>query len=71
MLKTGRFNKGMPAEIMAKATDVFGSPAEAEQWLERPTIGLDQRRPVDLLSTLAGVKLLKEYLERLDYGVYS
>ncbi|MGO7258807.1 antitoxin Xre-like helix-turn-helix domain-containing protein, partial [Rhizobium brockwellii] len=32
------------AEILAKATDIFGSQGEAEQWLERPAVGLDQRR---------------------------
>ncbi|TDW19848.1 putative toxin-antitoxin system antitoxin component (TIGR02293 family) [Rhizobium azibense] len=59
------------AEILAKATDVFGTQAEAEQWLERPAIGLDQRRPIDLLGTPAGVELGEDYLERLEYGVYA
>ena len=59
------------AEILAKATDVFGSQAEAEQWLERPAIGLDQRRPIDLLGTPAGVELVEDHLERLEYGVYA
>ncbi len=59
------------AEILSKATDVFGSQAEAEQWLERPAIGLDQRRPIDLLATPAGVELVQDYLERLEYGVYA
>jgi hypothetical protein len=59
------------AEILAKATDVLGTQAEAEQWLERPAIGLDQRRPIDLLGTPAGVELVEDYLERLEYGVYA
>ncbi|MET3581546.1 putative toxin-antitoxin system antitoxin component (TIGR02293 family) [Mesorhizobium robiniae] len=59
------------AEILSKATDVFGSQAEAEQWLERPAIGLDQRRPIDLLATPAGVELVEDYLKRLEYGVYA
>jgi putative toxin-antitoxin system antitoxin component (TIGR02293 family) len=59
------------AEILAKATDVFGSQEEAEQWLERPTIGLDQRRPIDLLATPAGIELVEQYLTRLAYGVYA
>jgi putative toxin-antitoxin system antitoxin component (TIGR02293 family) len=54
-----------------KATDVFGSQEEAEQWLERPGIGLDQRRPIDLLATPAGVELVEQYLTRLAYGVYA
>lgn len=59
------------AEILAKATDVFGSQEEAEQWLERPAIGLDQRRPIDLLATPAGIELVEQYLTRLVYGVYA
>lgn len=59
------------AEILSKATDVLGSQVEAEQWLERPAIGLDQRRPIDLLGTPAGVELVEDYLERLEYGVYA
>ncbi|QOZ24148.1 antitoxin Xre/MbcA/ParS toxin-binding domain-containing protein [Bradyrhizobium sp. CCBAU 51753] len=59
------------AEILAKATDVFGSQEEAEQWLGRPAIGLDQRRPIDLLATPAGIELVEQYLTRLAYGVYA
>ncbi len=58
------------AEILAKATAVFGSQEEAEQWLERPATGLDRRRPIDLLATPAGVELVEDFLERLEYGVY-
>ena len=59
------------AEILAKATAVLGSQEEAEQWLERPAIGLDQRRPIDLLATPAGVEMVEDFLERLEYGVYT
>jgi putative toxin-antitoxin system antitoxin component (TIGR02293 family) len=59
------------AEILAKASDILGSQKEAEAWLERPAIGLNQQRPIDLLATSAGVELVEEFLERLDYGVYA
>lgn len=58
------------AEILAKATAVLGSRSEAEQWLKRPAIGLDQRRPIDLLATTAGVEIVEDHLERIEYGVY-
>jgi putative toxin-antitoxin system antitoxin component (TIGR02293 family) len=57
--------------ILVKVTDVLGSQAEAEQWLQRPMIGLNQRRPIDLLGTPIGVELLEDHLERLEYGVYA
>jgi putative toxin-antitoxin system antitoxin component (TIGR02293 family) len=59
------------AEILAKATHVLGSQDEAEQWLKRPAIGLNRQRPVDLLTTPAGTKLVETYLGRLEYGVYT
>jgi putative toxin-antitoxin system antitoxin component (TIGR02293 family) len=59
------------AEILAKATEVLGSREEAEQWLERPAIGLNQRCPIDLLETPAGVELVENFLRRLEYGVYA
>lgn len=58
------------AEILAKATEIFGSQEQAEQWLEQPATGLDQRRPIDLLATPAGAEIVEEFLGRLEYGVY-
>src|SRR5262249_53511797 len=54
------------AEILAKATSVLGSQLQAEQWLERPAIGLDRRRPLDLLATPAGTQLVEDYLTRIE-----
>jgi putative toxin-antitoxin system antitoxin component (TIGR02293 family) len=59
------------AEILAKATTILGSKEDAEQWLEQPTTGLDQRRPIDLLATPAGIELVEDFLVRLEYGVYA
>ena len=35
-----------------------------------PAVGLDQRRPLDLLVTPAGTKIVEDFLQRLEYGVY-
>lgn len=59
------------AEILGRATDLFGSQAEAEAWLERPATALDRRRPIDLLSTPAGVETIEDHLGRMEYGVYT
>ncbi|MBV9835490.1 MAG: DUF2384 domain-containing protein [Alphaproteobacteria bacterium] len=58
------------AEILAKATAVFGTQEEAERWLERPAMGLNRHRPIDLLATAAGVELVETFLVQLEYGVY-
>lgn len=59
------------AEILARATEVFGSQSAAEQWLESPAMALEQRKPIDLLSTPAGVEAVEQHLTRLEYGVYT
>lgn len=59
------------AEIFGRASEIFGSKAEAEAWLNAPAIGLDQRRPIDLLSTAIGVDAVEDYLTRIEYGDYA
>ena len=59
------------AEVLAHATRVFGSQVEAEQWLDRPAIGLDHRKPIDLLRTHPGTRLVSEHLTRIEHGVYA
>jgi putative toxin-antitoxin system antitoxin component (TIGR02293 family) len=59
------------AEILTRATSAFGSRSAAEQWLAQPATGLDQRRPIDLLTTPAGVELVEDFLGRIEYGVYT
>lgn len=59
------------AGVLAKATGVLGSQKEAERWMLRQAIGLDDRRPIDLLATAAGTELVQVYLDRMDYGVYA
>ena len=59
------------AEILTRATTLFGSQAAATQWLEQPAIGLDQRRPIDLMTTPSGLKLVEDFLGRIEYGVYT
>lgn len=58
------------AEILARAMDVMGSKEAAESWLESPAIGLDNRRPIDLLASSAGAEAVETYLTQLEYGVY-
>lgn len=59
------------AEILARATSVLGSRQEAGGWLLRPAMALEQRRPLDMLATSEGRKMVEELLERMEYGVYT
>ena len=40
-----------PASVAERAIDVPGSQEAAERWLSAPAMGLDQRRPIDLLQS--------------------
>ena len=59
------------AEVLGRATEILGTREEALEWLQRPAMALDQRRPIDLLGTPAGAELVEDHLTRLEYGVYA
>jgi len=59
------------AEILGRAIELFGVQAEAEKWLDRPALALDGRKPIDLLSTPAGVESVEDHQTRLENGVYT
>jgi putative toxin-antitoxin system antitoxin component (TIGR02293 family) len=59
------------AETLAKAADVFGSREKAEEWLNKPAMGLDGQRPIEMLQTVQGTELVNNFLARLEYGIYS
>lgn len=54
----------------AQATRVFGDEHEARLWLDTPIISLDDRRPIDHLSTIRGFERVKETLTKIEYGMY-
>lgn len=58
------------ASLLALATDVFGTRAAAEDWMQKPARALEGRAPLSLLTTGAGTELVETYLRQMDYGVY-
>lgn len=59
------------AEVLTKAEAVLGSREDAEQWMANPVIGLNSRRPIDLLATPHGAELVRTLLDRIAHGVYA
>ena len=57
--------------VTSQAIDVLGSQEAAERWLSTSAMGLDQRKPIDLLQSSEGTDLVKTLLTRMDYGVYA
>lgn len=59
------------AEVLATAAEVLGSREDAEHWLAAPAVGLNSRRPIDLMATPQGAELVKTLLDQMAHGVYA
>ena len=57
--------------VRAIAKEVLGSEQAANEWLNTAAIGLEFRKPIDLLSTSPGAVAVKSLLERMKFGVYA
>lgn len=57
--------------VRALAKEVLGSPEAANEWLNTGAMGLEFRKPIDLLSTSPGAEAVKTLLQRMKYGVYA
>ncbi len=58
-------------QILDLSRRVFGRQEDAEDWLQRPAMALDWRRPIDLLDTSAGIEAVQTLLGRLLYDVFT
>ena len=57
--------------VRATAEDVLGSAEAANEWLNTEAVGLESRKPIDLLSTSPGAEAVKTLLQRMKWGVYA
>ncbi len=67
-------NEGFDAsynELLERVEKLLGNRQSAEQWIAKPARGLDGARPVDMLASAEEVRLLDEFLGRLEYCVYT
>lgn len=58
------------AKALEHAERVLGGRRVAERWMLTPRLGLEGRRPVDLLGNQEDFELLETFLQRIEYGVY-
>ncbi len=59
------------ARLYQLANDVLENPESAREWLRSPQIGLDNRIPLDLMTSEAGSREVEALLMRIEYGVIS
>jgi putative toxin-antitoxin system antitoxin component (TIGR02293 family) len=57
--------------VRALAEEVLGSAEAADEWLNTAAMGLEFRKPIDLLSTSPGAEAVKTLLQRMKFGVYA
>lgn len=59
------------ARVLALAETVFGSREKAWRWLRKEKHELDERKPIDILDTDIGARLIEEMLYRIDDGIFA
>lgn len=57
--------------VRAMAREVLGSEEAANEWLDTEAVGLEFRKPIDLVITSPGAEAVKTLLQRMKYGVYA
>lgn len=59
------------ARVYAAANDMIGDTQKALDWLRTANRALSGARPIDLLDTDVGTRMVEDVLGRIAYGVYS
>ena len=59
------------AKILEASISIFGSQQRAEEWLVQPCSRLEGSIPVELVENPVGFRLVIDYLERVEFGVYQ
>jgi putative toxin-antitoxin system antitoxin component (TIGR02293 family) len=57
------------ASLTALAEETFANQAKAQTWLRRPTSALGDKRPLDLLDSEPGARLVEQLLYRIAHGI--
>jgi hypothetical protein len=58
-------------EILTLAHRIFADENKAEAWLYRPNPSMSGQRPVDLMKDELGRAVVRETLERIDFGIFA
>jgi putative toxin-antitoxin system antitoxin component (TIGR02293 family) len=59
------------ARVAVRAAEALGSSDKGHRWLGKPNRALDGKRPMDLLATEVGARLVEDVLGRIEHGVFS
>lgn len=59
------------ARMTVRASEVFEDDEAALDWLRAPNASLDGYRPLDMLDTEIGARVVADTLGRIEHGVFS
>lgn len=59
------------AEIYQKGIKIFGSIDLFNEWLEEANLQFGNRKPIQILDTFIGYRLIVEELIKIEHGVFS
>jgi len=59
------------ARVVSRASEVFGDPAAAIDWLKSPNAALRGNAPLRLLDTEIGAEIIFDTLGRVEHGVFT
>jgi putative toxin-antitoxin system antitoxin component (TIGR02293 family) len=57
------------ASITSLAEETFANPEKGRAWLRRPTTALGGKRPLDLLDSEPGGRVVEQLLYRIGHGI--
>lgn len=57
--------------MIARTEEALGDRDKARRWLRKTNRSLGGRRPLDLLGSDAGARMVERILGRIEHGVYS
>ena len=58
-------------QTMGRGVEVFGSEAKFERWLGLAIPALGNRRPMKLMTTFTGIRLVADELKTIAHGVFA
>jgi putative toxin-antitoxin system antitoxin component (TIGR02293 family) len=57
--------------LLARGVEVFGNKDKFDRWLRSPIVALGHRRPLDLMASVVGMRLVADELETIAHGVFA
>lgn len=58
------------AILYAEGFDLFGEE-KFRHWMESPILALGHRKPIEFITTMTGIRLLRDILVRIEHGVFG